>query len=78
MAAAVLMMKAQVGLGVLSLPATFHTLGLIPGLIVLVVIAVLWTCEWPILFLSMMMFALLRARVTRAHRRNPSMYRRSV
>lgn len=45
MGAAVLMMKAQVGLGVLSLPATFHTLGLVPGLIVLVVIAVLWTCE---------------------------------
>lgn len=39
------MLKAQVGLGVLSLPSTFHTLGLIPGVIVLVVIAILWTCE---------------------------------
>lgn len=45
MGAAVLMMKAQVGLGVLSLPATFHTLGLVPGVIVLVVIGALWTCE---------------------------------
>jgi len=43
MAAAVLMMKAQVGLGVLSLPATFHTLGLITVQIDLVLIAVLWT-----------------------------------
>lgn len=43
MAATVIMVKTQVGLGVLSLPATFATLGLVPGCIVLTVIAVLWT-----------------------------------
>ncbi|KAL4728063.1 hypothetical protein ACLX1H_004779 [Fusarium chlamydosporum] len=34
-----LMMKTQIGLGVLSMPAVFHTLGLIPGIILLIVIA---------------------------------------
>ncbi|KAJ4012461.1 hypothetical protein NW752_008156 [Fusarium irregulare] len=34
-----LMMKTQIGLGVLSMPSVFHTLGLIPGIILLVVIA---------------------------------------
>ncbi|CAG8938614.1 unnamed protein product [Penicillium salamii] len=34
--ASVLMMKAQIGLGVLSLPSAFNTLGLIPGIISLV------------------------------------------
>lgn len=34
-----LMMKTQIGLGVLSIPATFDTLGLIPGLICLLAIA---------------------------------------
>lgn len=33
------MMKTQIGLGVLSIPATFDTLGLIPGLICLLAIA---------------------------------------
>jgi hypothetical protein len=77
MAAAVLMMKAQVGLGVLSLPATFHTLGLIPGLIVLVVIAVLWTCEWHFLF-PRDVCSRVRVRVTRAQHRNSFNCRRSV
>lgn len=35
----VLMMKAQIGLGVLSLPAAFNTLGLIPGIVSLLVLA---------------------------------------
>ncbi|GAA6009144.1 hypothetical protein JCM10207_004281 [Rhodosporidiobolus poonsookiae] len=39
----VLMMKAQIGLGVLSLPATFHTLGLGPGVIAIIVTAILST-----------------------------------
>ncbi|KAL7765460.1 hypothetical protein ACKLNR_003376 [Fusarium oxysporum f. sp. zingiberi] len=33
-----LMMKTQIGLGILSIPSAFHTLGLIPGLICLLVI----------------------------------------
>ncbi|KAF9775051.1 hypothetical protein IL306_006876 [Fusarium sp. DS 682] len=33
-----LMMKTQIGLGILSIPSAFHTLGLIPGLICLIVI----------------------------------------
>ncbi|KAF5009145.1 hypothetical protein FDECE_4589 [Fusarium decemcellulare] len=39
----VLMMKSQIGLGVLSIPASFDVLGLIPGVICLLVIAVLTT-----------------------------------
>lgn len=34
-------MKTQLGLGVLSLPSAFDTLGLIPGIICLVVVAVI-------------------------------------
>lgn len=33
------MIKTQIGLGVLSIPAVFHSLGLIPGVICLLVIA---------------------------------------
>ncbi|KAF5665077.1 neutral amino acid permease [Fusarium denticulatum] len=33
-----LMMKTQIGLGILSIPSAFHTLGLVPGLICLLVI----------------------------------------
>lgn len=33
------MMKAQIGLGVLSIPASFDTLGLVPGAICLIAIA---------------------------------------
>lgn len=32
-------MKAQIGLGVLSIPASFDTLGLVPGVICLIAIA---------------------------------------
>ncbi|KAM5354735.1 hypothetical protein ACJ41O_001382 [Fusarium nematophilum] len=38
-----LMMKTQVGLGVLSIPTVFDSLGLIPGIIVLIVIAAITT-----------------------------------
>ncbi|KAF3006062.1 hypothetical protein E8E13_010942 [Curvularia kusanoi] len=37
----VIMLKTQIGLGVLSIPATFHSLGLIPGVIIILVIAVM-------------------------------------
>lgn len=37
------MMKTQIGLGVLSIPLAFDTLGLIPGVIVLCAIAVITT-----------------------------------
>lgn len=37
------MMKSQIGLGVLSIPASFDVLGLIPGVVCLLVIAVLTT-----------------------------------
>ncbi|OGM49627.1 putative amino acid transporter [Aspergillus bombycis] len=37
----VLMMKTQIGLGVLSIPAAFDTLGLVPGVLCLVAIAII-------------------------------------
>jgi amino acid permease len=37
------MMKSQIGLGVLSIPSAFDTLGLIPGLICLLTIATITT-----------------------------------
>lgn len=37
------MMKTQIGLGVLSIPAVLDTLGLIPGIICLIAIAVITT-----------------------------------
>ncbi|KAL6707066.1 hypothetical protein ACN47E_004818 [Coniothyrium glycines] len=40
---AALMMKTQIGLGVLSIPAVFDVLGLIPGVICLIIIAVITT-----------------------------------
>ena len=38
-----LMMKTQIGLGVLSIPAVFDALGMIPGLIILITIAAITT-----------------------------------
>ncbi|KAM0558176.1 hypothetical protein ACHAPJ_004860 [Fusarium lateritium] len=38
-----LMMKAQIGLGILSIPSAFHVLGIIPGIICLLAIAVITT-----------------------------------
>ncbi|KAJ5575696.1 hypothetical protein N7535_002622 [Penicillium sp. DV-2018c] len=43
MGTVVLMMKTQIGLGVLSIPSAFDTLGLIPGIICLVAIAIITT-----------------------------------
>lgn len=40
---AVLMMKTQIGLGVLSIPAVLDTLGMVPGIIVLLAIAIITT-----------------------------------
>lgn len=37
------MMKSQIGLGVLSIPASFDVLGLIPGIICLIAIAAITT-----------------------------------
>ncbi|KAG0155718.1 hypothetical protein PDIDSM_2891 [Penicillium digitatum] len=39
----ILMMKSQIGLGVLSIPSAFDTLGLVPGVICLLVVAVITT-----------------------------------
>lgn len=41
------MMKTQIGLGVLSIPLVFDTLGMIPGIIILLAIAIIttWVCE---------------------------------
>ncbi|RWA03402.1 hypothetical protein EKO27_g11703 [Xylaria grammica] len=38
-----LMMKTQIGLGVLSIPAAFDTLGLVPGIVVLATVAAITT-----------------------------------
>jgi amino acid permease len=39
------MMKTQIGLGILSIPSAFHTLGIIPGVICLILIGGITT--WP-------------------------------
>jgi amino acid permease len=39
----IIMMKTQIGLGVLSIPAAFDILGMVPGVICMMVIAVLTT-----------------------------------
>jgi len=46
MGASILMMKTQIGLGVLSIPLVFDTLGMIPGIIILLGIAIIttWVC----------------------------------
>ena len=43
MGTAFLMMKTQIGLGVLSIPLTFDVLGMVPGVICLIAIAVITT-----------------------------------
>lgn len=40
-AAAVLIAKLQIGLGALSLPSTFHTLGFVPGILCFLVVSVI-------------------------------------
>lgn len=37
------MMKTQIGLGVLTFPHVFHTLGMIPGVLILVAVAIITT-----------------------------------
>lgn len=37
------MMKTQVGIGALSIPSAFETLGLIPGVFVLLIVAIMTT-----------------------------------
>lgn len=37
------MMKTQIGLGVLSIPSAFNVLGLLPGIVILILIAVITT-----------------------------------
>lgn len=43
MGTAVLMMKTQIGLGVLSIPAVLDVLGMVPGIICLIAIAIITT-----------------------------------
>lgn len=43
MGTSVLMLKTQIGLGVLSIPATFDVLGMVPGVICLLVIGAITT-----------------------------------
>ncbi|GAA5854743.1 hypothetical protein JCM8547_004054 [Rhodosporidiobolus lusitaniae] len=43
---AVIMIKSQIGIGVLSLPYAFHTLGLVPGILVLLTLFFMtWWCD---------------------------------
>ncbi|GAA6011768.1 hypothetical protein JCM8202_004144 [Rhodotorula sphaerocarpa] len=43
----ILLMKSQIGLGVLAIPSVFHSLGLAPGIIILIVIGGLTTyADW--------------------------------
>ncbi|KAJ9093042.1 hypothetical protein QFC21_006533 [Naganishia friedmannii] len=45
--ACIVMIKVQVGLGVLSIPATLHTLGIVPGVILMLVICAMNTwSDW--------------------------------
>lgn len=43
MGTVVLMMKTQIGLGVLGIPSVLHTLGMIPGIIVLIIVGTMTT-----------------------------------
>lgn len=41
------MMKTQIGLGVLSMPSIFHTMGIVPGIILILLIAGITTwADW--------------------------------
>lgn len=55
MGTSILMMKTQIGLGVLSIPLVFDTLGMIPGIIILLAIAIITTWvreQWRIIDIS--------------------------
>lgn len=43
MGTVILMMKTQIGLGVLGIPSALHTLGMVPGVIILIVVACMTT-----------------------------------
>ncbi|CAK3916882.1 N amino acid transport system [Lecanosticta acicola] len=43
MGTVILMCKTQIGLGVLGIPGALHTLGMIPGVIILIIIAIMTT-----------------------------------
>lgn len=43
MGTVVIMMKCQIGLGVLGIPSVLHTLGLVPGVIILLIVATMTT-----------------------------------
>lgn len=43
MGTVVIMMKCQIGLGVLGIPSVLHTLGLVPGVIILIIVATMTT-----------------------------------
>lgn len=42
----VLMTKANIGLGVLQIPSVFQSLGMVPGIILLVLMAILIICAY--------------------------------
>lgn len=46
MGAFVLMTKANIGLGVLSIPFVFMQVGMVPGIILLLVINLITMCEY--------------------------------
>lgn len=66
------MMKSQIGLGVLSIPSVFHSLGLAPGIIILIVIAILTTWTDYCAFVQSVMLAqdarLTKRILSRRHR----------
>lgn len=43
MGTVILMMKTQIGLGVLGIPSALHTLGIVPGVIIICIIAAMTT-----------------------------------
>lgn len=43
MGTVVIMMKTQIGLGVLGIPSVLHSLGLVPGVLILLIVATMTT-----------------------------------
>jgi hypothetical protein len=43
---AVLLIKSQVGMGVLSLPSAMHTLGAVPAVLIILILGLLASCEF--------------------------------
>lgn len=46
------MTKANIGLGVLSIPFVFMEVGMVPGVILLLILALIVMCEWLTLFMA--------------------------